>query len=194
MRRTEIMAMRTCDQTNRGGNGRERRTLACADRDAEAALMYSRGSTFAEIASALKYASKGDAQRGVNKAFAERANSQELRLAREARLAELDAARAEAWEAALHPPPAFDRLGRVVHDDDGNVVPDRQAWAAALRVILRASEVTSKLQGPNAPRRTHATIEGVLASISPADPSRESWRLEASCPYGAFPTAPRREP
>lgn len=56
-------------------------------------------------------------------------------------------------ERVNDPPPAVDRLGRIVIGDDGAPVPDIQAQAAAAAVIIRAAERVARLRGLDAPRR-----------------------------------------
>lgn len=101
--------------------------------------------------------------------LAERIQAEGLRLARERRLLELDEIRAALWPVILNPPPLVSRTGKVVHDDDGQVVPDVQAQAAAASAVIRASERTARLQGLDAPRQVHASVATLIASIAPAD-------------------------
>lgn len=163
--------MATVAQRNRArdGRGRYRRTIDNVDRDVQAAMLHAQGKSYDEIAAELGFGDKGRAYHAVERALIERGRSDRLELAREARLAELDALRAKLWEVILNPPPVVSRTGKIVADDDGVPVPDVQAMAAAASALIRASERTARLRGLDAPRRSHTTVEGLLASLSPGD-------------------------
>jgi hypothetical protein len=154
----------------RGGNGRFRRTIEHVDRDVQAATMHCQGATLAQITTALGYSDTGSASRGVQKALYERGRTEELTQAREARLLELDELRAKMWEIVNSPPPLTDRVGRVVTNPaTGNPVPNVEAAVNAASVLVRLSERTARIVGLDAPRRSHTTIEGLLATLRPAD-------------------------
>ena len=140
----------------RNGNGSYRRDLEHVERDAEACRLASMGWSYSKIAAELGYADKGAAYRGVQKVLVETARTQGTETLRQQQLAEMTELRRRMWEAVDSPPPAVDRLGRIVKDDDGNPVPDIQAQAAAAAVILRAAERISRLRGLDAARKTAA--------------------------------------
>lgn len=162
----------THDLSNRvrGGNGRFRRTIETVDRDVQAALLHAQGASYPEIAAELGFADKGVAYRAVERALIERGSGERLLEARQARLMELDALRAEMWKLVFDPPPVVSRVGKIVVDPEtGKPVPDAQVAVAAASTIIRASERTSRLSGLDAPKRTHMSIDAFLSSIPPAD-------------------------
>jgi hypothetical protein len=190
--------MATTEATNgrrnpvRGRNGRFRRSLDSVDRDVQAAVLHSQGLSYQEIADQLGYPDKGNAYRGVERALAERTQGDTLRAAREKRLLELDELRAALWPAILNPPPLVSRTGKIVHDDDGQVVPDVQAQVAAVSALIRASERTARLQGLDAPRRVYASVEALIASIAPADLSAYIAQRRAELGVEDVPAGERR--
>jgi hypothetical protein len=78
--------------------------------------------------------------------LAETARETGTELLREQQLAEMNELRRVMWDRVNHPPPAVDRLGRIVVDAEGNEVPDVQAQAAAAATIIRAAERISRLR------------------------------------------------
>jgi hypothetical protein len=96
------------------------------------------GHSYADIAARLGYGSRQEAHRAARRALAELAAVRNLGEMRAQMIEELSAVRRDAWQAVEHPQPLVDRVGRVVHDDDGEVVADEQARSAARRDILAA--------------------------------------------------------
>lgn len=151
----------------RDGKGRFRRDLDHVQRDARAAeLVLSEGWTYDAAAAELGYADRGACWKAVQTILIETARgtrTEELRLRQ---LAELEALKQAMWQTVLAPPPLPDRVGRIIHDDDGDVVRDEQARAAAAQVIIRAGERIARLRGLDAPRKSvTATLDIPLADL-----------------------------
>jgi hypothetical protein len=138
-------------------------------RDVKAATLEAEGWTYAAIAAELGYADKATAKRACDTVKDELRRDERWASARQARLLELDELRAALWQVVKDPPPLVDRLGRVVHDDDGQVVPDVTAMTNAAGAIIRASERTSRLQGLDAPRKTQMSVDAIIRSIPEGD-------------------------
>ena len=165
--------MTTPDASNvpRGGRGRFRRQPANVERDARACRLAAQGWTYEQIAGELGYADRGTAWRAVQRVMIETARAQGTEELRVQQLAELAELRKAMWRTVDSPPPLVDKLGRPVHDDSGEVVPDEQARAAAAQVIIRAGERAARLRGLDAARRTVgvtftlADVEGRLVEL-----------------------------
>jgi len=112
------------------------------------------GWSYDRIAAELGYAGRGDAWRGSRRALAELAQAHGADELRQQQITSNKELRARMWAILDSPPPLTDRVGRVVHDDDGNVVPDTQALIGAATTILKADERLGRLVGLDAPRRS----------------------------------------
>jgi hypothetical protein len=157
-------AVNTPDRINtRDGHGRFRRQPANVERDARAARLAAQGWTYEAIATELDYTDRGAAWKAVQRVLIETARAQGTEELRVQQLAELAELRRTMWRTVDMPPPLVDKVGRIVRDDDGAVVPDEQARASAAMVIIRAGERAARLRGLDAPRRS------VTASFSLAD-------------------------
>lgn len=132
----------------RGGDGKWTRTLAGAEKDAEAARLRSRGHTYQQIADELGWGNKGDAYHAVKRAM--QAVIQEpgeeavrwsiLRLDEErVRLHDLRD-KAEKLLGGQH---VTVSQGRVVRDEDGSAVPDDEF---TLKVIDRLARIDEQLR------------------------------------------------
>ena len=150
----------------RNGDGSFRRDLEHVERDADACRLASQGLSYAQIAARLGYSTKGDAYKAVQRVLWETARQHGTEELRQKQLAELNELRQKMWQRVNEPPPAVDRLGRIVTDRDGEVVPDVQAQVAAAAVVLRVSEREARLRGLDAPRRSvHMTGSAGVAEI-----------------------------
>ena len=123
------------------------------ERDARACLLSAQGWSQSQIAAELGYVNRGEVSKAIKKVLAETARENGVEVLREQQLAEMTELRRKMWERVNDPPPAVDRLGRIVIGDDGAPVPDIQAQAAAAAVIIRAAERVARLRGLDAPRR-----------------------------------------
>jgi hypothetical protein len=153
----------------RGGDGGFRRTIDDVQRDVEAATLHCQGQSYSLIARTLGYASAGKACEGVQRAQWEMSHGESLRQARDTRLHELDEIRAELWATVKNPPPVVSRTGQIVRDEQGKPVPDETVKVKAAGALIQAIERTARLQGLDAPRQTHATVEATIAAIPQAD-------------------------
>jgi hypothetical protein len=138
----------------RDAKGRFKPSFDVMERDYRAAVRRAQGASYQQIADELDYSDKGDAHHGVASGLAliER-EELDLDAARVKMAAENAELRAKLWDDFLHPPPLTDRLGRVVHDDQGQVVPDFDAKMKAAGALLRASERLARLLGTDPPGR-----------------------------------------
>jgi hypothetical protein len=117
--------------------------------------------TFAQIAVELELGSPADAQRAVRQGLAltPADDVREVRRLEDMRLAEIAVVNRETM---LNPPPLA-QLGKVVHDENGNPVPDEQARAKAAEVLLKVSAEMRKLHGADAPKKTLAITHEMVA-------------------------------
>ena len=150
----------------RGGDGRFRRDVVRVERDARACALAARGWTYQAIADECGYASKQAAHIAVQRALVATARSTGTEELRERQLQAMDELCARAWEIVDNPPPAFDRVGRVVTGEDGRPVVDAAAWSQAASVVIRASERAARLRGLDAPK---VSVQASLASMTPAE-------------------------
>jgi hypothetical protein len=144
----------SADNLPRDDRGKWKRQLANVERDAEAARLAAQGWSYSRIAQHLGYSDKGDAWRGSRRALAELAQAHGADELRQQQITSNKELRARMWAILDSPPPLTDRVGRVVHDDDGRVVPDTQALIGAATTILKADERLGRLVGLDAPRRS----------------------------------------
>jgi hypothetical protein len=151
-----MVAVSTTSRANqaRNGQGKWVRTLASAERDAEAAKLASQGWSYDRTSEALGYAGRGDAHRGARRAMAELAEAHGAGELRRQQIESNRLLREKLWEIVENPGPLTDRVGRPVHDDDGNVVYDAQAVIQAAQTILKCDERIARLAGLDAPRRS----------------------------------------
>ena len=160
----------------RGGDGRYRRDLAHVERDAEACRLASQGLPYSEIAARLGYNNRGDAYKAVTRVLRETARAHGTEELRQRQLTELETLRAAMWEDVRNPPPLVDRLGRIVHDADGQPIPDIAAKAAAGAVIIRAGDREARLRGLDMPKRSvsltgHAPVAEIRAALESWNPA-----------------------
>ncbi|HVB43193.1 MAG TPA: hypothetical protein VNF47_10870 [Streptosporangiaceae bacterium] len=159
------MTITAVENRPRGGKGRFTRQVESAERDGEACRLRAQGWGYREISEHLGYGSPGNAHRGVQRALAETASLHGARELRELLVVELSELRRRMWDLIRSPPPAFDRLGRIVTREDGTEVPDVVAVTNAGSVLIRAVDRLARLTGADAPRRSVS----ILADVSIAD-------------------------
>lgn len=150
---------------SRNGQGRFTRDLAHVERDARACLLSSQGWSQSAIAAELGYANRGEVSKAIKRVLAETARETGTELLREQQLAEMNELRRVMWDRVNNPPPAVDRLGRIVVDDNGEPVPDVQAQAAAAATIIRAAERIARLRGLDAPKRSVSMNAGDIDAL-----------------------------
>jgi hypothetical protein len=139
----------------RGGDGRFLRSVDNIDRDRRACELHTMGWTYQQIADHLGYAAKGDAWKAVQLIRRETAQlGEHAEQIRQRQLAEIAEQRRRLWHQLENPAPAVDRLGRVCHDDNGNVIYDGQAIDAAHALLIRLSEREARIRGTDAPKRS----------------------------------------
>jgi hypothetical protein len=140
--------------TARDAKGHFRTSFEAAERDYRAAVRRAQGASYQQIADELHYSDRGHAHHGVANGLAIIAREElDLDAARIKMAAENAELRAKLWHDFLHPPPLTDRLGRVVHDDQGRVVPDYDAKMKAAGALLRAQDRLARLVGTDPPGR-----------------------------------------
>ncbi|WP_406735363.1 hypothetical protein OG508_28120 [Streptomyces sp. NBC_01108] len=130
------------------GRGRFVRTLTTAERDAEAALLRSKGWTYPRIAAELGYGHRADAYNAVQRVLKEtvREAGEEVRTLELERLDRLEAAANEVLEREH----VTVSNGRVV-DLHGAPLPDDAPVLAAIDRLLKIQERRSRLLGLDAP-------------------------------------------
>lgn len=108
-----------------GTHGRFQPAVDSAERTAAALRLFSQGATFWQIAAKLGYADESGARAAVRRGLASivRPTADEARAMIEHRY---EVASAALMETITSPPPLA-QLGKVVRDDDGQPVPDKDA-------------------------------------------------------------------
>jgi hypothetical protein len=179
------MAMADADNARpRGDRGRWRRSLAVAERDAEAARLASMGWSYSKIASELGYSDAGNAHRGARRAMAELAEAHGAGELRRQQIESNKLLRERMWQIVNDPPPMVSRIGKVVVDEaTGEQIPDAQAVIGAAATILKADERIARLAGLDAPRRS---LTATMSLDQHIEELREAYRREK----GYDPLAP----
>ena len=121
------------------------------------------------MAAELGYDSRQSVHRAVRSILAETARANGTEVLRAQQLVELAELRRRMWLILQNPPPAVDRLGRVLHDENGQVIPDAHAAAEAASVILRAAE---GWQGYGAWTRRSVPFRWTMATLKPSSSLR----------------------
>jgi hypothetical protein len=141
----------------RDGSGRFVRGLDSAQRDTEAIRMLSQGCTYQEVSDALGYGGSGNACRAVKRALAE-LPAREVAELRQIAGERLDRLTREAFAVLDHDHLTISQGGKVVRDDDGNLVHDDGPKLAAIDRLLRIEERRARLYGMDAPTKFSATL------------------------------------
>lgn len=152
--------------TDRGNNGRFRRTLEGAQRDAKACEMRSRNHTYQEIADALGYGDRSHAYRAVQKMLAE-VPVEAVEELRRLHMARLDYLAVQALAVLEREHLTISQSGKIVTDDEGRQILDDGPTLAALDRLLRIQERQAKLMGLDAPSRHEVmTLDSLDARIA----------------------------
>ncbi len=168
----------------RNFRGKFVRDLDHLDRDRKAAEMVATGSSYQEAADTLGYSDRSTCWKAVQYIRAETTRltgtSEQLR---QAQIAEMDELRKRVWDQIRHPLPAVDRVGRIVHDDNGDQVPDAAALAASEALLVRVSERIGRIRGTDAPRRSisvsaKAGPEAIIAVLEASNPEDLAQAIE----------------
>ncbi len=150
-----MTAIRPRRAAARNSRGRFDRGLEAIERDRKAVELITQGWTYQQAAEHLGYSDRGDCHRAVQRTRYEAARlegtSEDLR---QQQLAEMQELRKRLWDRINNPPPAISRTGKIVTDDDGNPVPDAQATAADMALLVRVSERVARIRGTDAPHRS----------------------------------------
>jgi hypothetical protein len=170
----------TRDNAGRDNAGKFTRTLEGAERDARACEMKSRGASYQQISDSLGYGGRGNAYRAVQAALAEipLESAEELR---RIQLQQLDQLTAEALAVLEAGQPMVTQSGRIVVDDDGQVLPDLTIRAQALTILIRVHDRRAKLMGLDAPVKAEViTLDYLNARIAElsADIARRAGAFE----------------
>jgi hypothetical protein len=158
------------DDRPRDGNGRLRRTVEGAERDAEACKMYTAGASYLEISDALGYGGKQNAHRAIKTVLLEtiKAPAEELRARAVLRAEEIyvmarDVARTD------HPTVSHGKVVCVKDPESGKDVPliDDMPKLAAMDRMSRAEERLAKLRGLDAPTKfENLSLDAIQAEIA----------------------------
>lgn len=137
--------------------GRFLKTLASAERDAEACRMLERGHTYQEISDELGFGGKSHAYRAVQAALAAlpRESAMELRRVRSNQLNYL---LYNALQIMAKTYPVVSQRGDIVIGEDGRPLLDEAPRLAAIDKARRIIMDLAKLEGTIAPVRTEAVI------------------------------------
>lgn len=142
----------------RDGAGRFLRTVESAERDAEAIRLLCEGATYQRIADVLEYGDRSSAHRAVKSALAA-IPAPEAAMLREVEGERLDRLIREAFAVLGRDHVHISQGGKVVRDDDGNLIYDDGPKLAAINTLVRLSERRAKLFGLDAPTRIKASVE-----------------------------------
>jgi hypothetical protein len=138
-------------------NGKFIRNDAAVARDAEAAKLRGQGLSYRAIARQMEYASVSSAHDAVQRAFRDTL-AEPAEQARAVELARLEDAHDAALTVLLREHITVSH-GRVVKDDDGNVIIDDAPVLQAVDRIRALSESRRKLLGLDAPSRVSVDAE-----------------------------------
>ncbi len=138
------------------GKGRFTRTLATAEREAEAARLRSRGWSYQRIANELGWANKGDAHHAVQKVLRDTVQEAGDDL-RALELTRLDALYVAATEV-LEREHITVSNGRIVSRDDGTPILDDAPVLQAIDRLLKIQERRSRLLGLDAPVKKDVSL------------------------------------
>ncbi len=143
----------------RNGGGKFIKTFESAERDMEAARLFSRGRTYQQIADELGYSDKRNAYRAVKEAFAQLPSEDipELRASQRTLIAAL---KAEAIAVMERDHVHISQGGKVVRDDNGNIVLDDGPKLAAINTLDRLLARESVIEGTPMPTRTRLELSG----------------------------------
>jgi hypothetical protein len=140
--------------------------------DRRAADLRSLGYTYQMIADRFEV-DVSTAHRMVGRAVAEIPTEGAAEV-RKIELEKIDNAERYLQSVIQNPPPKISASGRIVKDDQGNVVVDEGARMEAVDKILKAQAARARLLGLNAPTKIQEEI-----LIHQVDPDRERRILEA---------------
>ena len=140
--------------------------------DRRAADLRSLGYTYQMIADRFEV-DVSTAHRMVGRAVAEIPTEGAAEV-RKIELEKIDNAERYLQSVIRNPPPKISASGRIVKDDQGNVVVDEGARMDAVNGILKAQAARARLLGLNAPTKIQEEI-----LIHQVDPDRERRILEA---------------
>jgi hypothetical protein len=131
-----------------------------------------RGATWAEIAEEFSLASPAEAKKTVERGYS-LAPGEDYHSGRRKCFDELNLIRREFHRIYENPGPATTVSGKIILDEDGNQIPDRQVQVAALNGIRAVNTEERRLGGYDAPRQTvtvsaHAPLEDLQAMVARA--------------------------
>ncbi|MEU9198861.1 hypothetical protein [Streptomyces sp. NPDC048332] len=139
-----------------GGDGQFVRSLTTAQREAEAALLRSKGWTYPRIAAELGYTHRADAYNAVQKVLKEtvREAGEQVRALELERLDRLEAAANEVLEREH----ITVSNGRIVSGTDGAPILDDAPVLQAIDRLLKIQERRSRLLGLDAPVKKDVSL------------------------------------
>lgn len=143
----------------RDGGGKFIKTVESAERDMEAARLFSRGRTYQQIADELGYSDKRNAYRAVKEAFAT-LPAEDVPELRASQMALIAALKAEAIAVLERDHVHISQGGKVVRDDDGKIVLDDGPKLAAINTLDRLLARESLIAGTPMPTRTRLEFSG----------------------------------
>jgi len=141
----------------RDGQGQFLRSLENAERDARAVALRTRGASYQQIADELKYADRATAYRAV-KAMLLAIPAKQVAELRAVEGERLDRLTAEAFAVLERDHLHVSQGGKIVRDDDGQLVLDDGPKLAAINTLVRIAERRARLFGLDAPVKVNATL------------------------------------
>lgn len=153
--------MAASDQ-HRDGRGRWTRGVESLERDLEALRLKTRGWTLQQISDELEYGSRQNVSRAIKRATAE-VPMPGVEVYRRMQLESIDYGIRVVLEVIEADHPAISQGGKVVHDDDGNVLYDDGPRLAGVRELRALLERLAKVTGSDAPQQRVVTLDDLHA-------------------------------
>lgn len=147
---------------HRDGRGRFIRGVESLERDLEALRLKSRGWTLEQISDELEYGGRQNVSRAIKRATAE-VPMPGVEVYRRMQLESIDYAVRVVLEVIEADHPAISQGGKVVHDDDGNVLYDDGPRLAGVRELRALLERLAKVTGSDAPQQRVVTLDDLHA-------------------------------
>lgn len=172
-------------QPVRTPNGKFEQSYESVQRDANAARMRSRGHTYHEIAEQLGFYDRHEARKAIKRVLSSTI-SEAASEVREMQIRQLDELTVKAL-SVLEAAHAVVSHGKLIKDDDGNMIPDNGPVLAAIDRILKIQERRAKLLGLDASTKVEVlTVDAIDAEIAKLvaeldrDRAAESGRAETA--------------
>jgi hypothetical protein len=147
---------------HRDGRGWFVRGVESVERDLEALRLKTRGWTLQQISDELAYGSRQNVARAIKRATAE-VPMPGVEVYRRMQLESIDYAVRVVLEVIEADHPLVSQGGKVVHDDDGEILYDDGPRLAGVRELRALLERLAKVTGSDAPQQRVVTLDDLHA-------------------------------